>query len=136
MNIPVSIKKIACRLRIYSPTVKDILIEAREILVKKGWTQGTMARNAARLAVGTRDEAAVSFCSAGAVNKAMYNYGVDPWAVYKGSNGRDAVTNNIAYRALKAIYSSDLSVAAWNDDPHQSKADVLAVFDKAIEAQK
>ena len=136
MNIPVSIKKIACRLRIYSPTVEDILIEAREILVKKGWTQGTMARNDAKLAVGTRDKTAVSFCSAGAINKALYNYGVDPWAVYKGSDGRDAVTNNVAYQALKAIYTSDMSVAAWNDDPFRSKADVLAVFDKAIEAQK
>jgi len=135
MNIPVSIKKIACRLRIYSPTVEDILIEAREILVKKGWTQRSMARDKAGHMISTRDSGAAAFCSLGAIHKATLNFGLDPWRAYRVS-GQGIGTAERAERAIEAFITSESSIADWNDSGFRTKAEVLSVFDKAIEAQK
>ena len=135
MNIAVELKKIAAKVRLYTPTTKEILEEAKQILVKKGWTQRSMARDKAGHMISTRDSGAAAFCSLGAIHKATLNFGLDPWRAYRVS-GQGIGTAERAERAIEAFITSESSIADWNDSGFRTKAEVLSVFDKAIEAQK
>lgn len=90
-------------------TVIDVLTEARN-LVEAGWTQGRFREV---------DDTEVRHCAAGAV-----------YAVEGPGHGA-------ADRALRAALPPryDRSTVAFNDEPGRTKAEVVALFDLAIEMQ-
>lgn len=100
-------------------TVAEALTEARELLDKKGWTQGAYARDANGDEVLYYSKDACKFCARGALFKAC---------------GNDALYL-LASDALDKFIPNALTVI-WNDDPGRTKEDVLAVFTAAIEASK
>lgn len=104
-------------------TAVEILHEAREILVEKGWTQGCVARDARGKICDVGSRAAVCFCAMGAISKvAAFD---DPL--------RPAKQAIIALRRAIGLTRSLQGVGAWNDAPERTKEEVIAAFDKAIE---
>lgn len=102
-------------------TVSETLLAARDLLVTKGWTQGTFARTAESHTVAGRHSGAVCYCGWGAL---------------------EAVTRelfspefNAADRALMAA-GGFAHFPTFNDAAGRTLDDVLAVFDKAIAAQE
>ena len=97
----------------------DILIEARAY-VEKGWTQGAWARNRKGTPVNEDSTRAVCWCALGALWKAdgIGSYGLN--ALVKASGGEVHPT----------------TISGWNDNPDRTQAEVLALFDKAIEAER
>ena len=107
-----------------TPTTKAVLTKAREILTpKKNWTQGTMARNSEGYMTLLRNEEAVCFCALGAVERAYYDLaGWDP----------SAAPQEVFDPLYEAV--GEGGVALWNDRPSRTHEEVLAAFDRAIEA--
>lgn len=103
-------------------TVVQVLRKARA-LIRKGWTQGTGARTKSGKGVDSMARSAVRFCCLGAI-----------WRFDHG-----AVTDSV--RCLsRAINGKSIEwdsehldvVERFNDNPARKKAEVLALFDRAI----
>lgn len=105
--------------------VRDLLIRARA-RIERGWTQGAMARdgNADFIIVPTTAPEATCWCIAGALLAD---------ATLGTANCGAAYTALLdAHKSLNGDkQNSTLSI--WNDAPERTQADVLALFDKAIE---
>jgi hypothetical protein len=99
-------------------TILQILKNARNLLKKKGWTQGANACNERGTEVGYTAENAATFCARGAV-----------WHVDEGND--EAATRALAL--LSSCTISNLGLISWNDSPGRTKEEVLALFDRAIE---
>ena len=97
-------------------TPTEILIAARE-KIERGWAQGEYARAKNGNPIGYNAEKAVCWCSIGAI------IAVDD----------DDPTDRAVY-TLSDIVGRDIT--EWNDAPGRTQAEVLAAFDKAIEASK
>lgn len=94
-------------------TAKEGLMAARA-LIARGWTQHAAARTANGETLSPEQcasETAVCWCTFGALR---------------------AVGSMEADKALRTIIGGPLT--EWNDDPDRTQAQVLAAFDKAIEA--
>lgn len=106
-------------------TKLEILIAARELLAEdeRYWTQFRNARAAGGNPVAADDEDAVSWCAIGAMLKfSPYIYESAQTFIY---------ANNIPMDG----YDSYLSVIMnWNDDQRHTYREVIAAFDRAIEA--
>ncbi len=90
--------------------VRDVLIRARaRIEDPQHWTQGWQARDKFGSPVPTRSRRAVRWCPIGAVN---VESGVD---------------------AGRCIEDGPARLASFNDKPGRTHAEVLALFDRAIE---
>lgn len=101
-------------------TKKDILVAARGLIENKGWTQYAFARDAGNEPRGTTDPRASCFCTLGAVYRAADDLNAD----------------DLAPRAILrhlAVQSGYGGIPSFNDDPMTTKADVLSLFDRAIE---
>lgn len=97
---------------------EQILRGARELLSDpKKWTKGKLAKNELGLEVNTQDEAAVCYCAMGAIDKLA---------------GNDVVRHSAALSWLIAALPSG-NVVLFNDAPETTHADILDLFDKAIE---
>lgn len=99
----------------------DVMRHARD-LVAGGWTQGAAARNAAGLQVppGARD--ACRFCAVGAIRRAS--------RLARGNPGVD-----LDLMLAQAVgVGTESCVVRWNDEPGRKQAEVVAAFDRAIEA--
>ncbi len=94
-------------------TTKDILVAARG-LVAHGWCQGHAYRQA-------QDE----YCALGAVN----NVGVTAQNLCRHMEARELLKNAVSKRNF-----GDRDVVRFNDALGRTQADVLEVFDMAIEA--
>lgn len=81
-------------------------------LLKRGWCQGSFAKDVHGRACNEFDDDASSFCLLGASYKARTPYG---W--------RDAVR-----KVIRTI-----NISRWNDSPRRKKSEVIAV---AIEAER
>lgn len=119
-----------------------LLQEARKIIEDKSrWTQGAAARTAEHLSCVPTLEAAVCWCSLGAVDLAAYRLPIPQFV--------NRVSRDLALRALdraafeleeeelgrRTRYPGDRgrsSVIEWNDDSHRQHAEVLLMFDRAI----
>lgn len=101
----------------------EVLIAARKVIEKpENWTQGVLAKNRYGNAVYVYSEEAACFCSMG--------------ALYRAVDEDDCLKTNII-DDVAAILSSivqDDTVAGFNDK--STHAEVLALFDKAIEMEK
>ena len=95
-------------------TTKEALIAARA-LVEKGWCQAADARDAGGLECASRDAEAACWCLSGAIHRAC-----------------DGLAEDDAWDVLASLVGDPVE---WNDTPGRSKEEVLALFDKAIEAQ-
>lgn len=98
--------------------VKETLIKAREFIAK-GWTQGSLARDARGESVYEKSLEAVCWCAMGAL------YAATP-------------TNVLDHRdALFVLDRAGLgfgAIACYNDSTCKTQEDALAWFDRAIES--
>ena len=104
--------------------VREILVEARELIDKRGWCQFQFAKRDPHSNGGIQRIASFkvfgnAFCPLGAIMAA-------------GGAGEGGVTLAKQALAVAAGLSGDGHIPGWNDRPGRTKAEVLAVFDKAI----
>lgn len=105
----------------------ETLIAARELLSdEKRWTRGVYARDADGDGRAAASPNAVCWCSMGAVGK-ITNH---------PSPGHFDSINRLLLIALRELGFTHRSIGAFNDDLATSHADVLAVFDRAIERER
>ena len=96
-------------------TPKQTLIAARALIAdERRWTKRAKARDEYGLIATPTDERAICFCSIGAIEKVCCRY----------------VEQINARQQLNSVISMSLSI--YNDT--HTHAEVLAMFDKAIEA--
>lgn len=94
----------------------QVLTEARELLSdEKRWTKGEAARNVWGDVVSPHDEAAVCFCSLGALDKVT---------------GRNSLDYLFAQRMLHKCIPE--GVVNFNDNPLTEHSEIIAAFDQAI----
>lgn len=99
-------------------TVHDVLVRARQIISRpEAWTQRALARDKDSNPVPVSSDLAVCFCSYGADQKAASEL-----------NAGLRICAEADYALQRA---AGMGVATFNDSG--SHAEVLAVFDKAIE---
>jgi hypothetical protein len=98
----------------------EILVEAKRLLVEKGWTQGAYARDTNGRIVGCPAPDDACFCAYGALVAA--------------SIGESFTLHSEAYGYLDIVCGG--SVARFNDAKDRTKEEVLAAFDKAIALAK
>lgn len=100
-------------------TNKETLIKARA-LIKKGWTQKYYAKDkdGNHLEIpfdGGEPEGATCYCTLGAI------FAAAGWG-YRGQDCKILIRKII-----------DGSITEWNDHPSRTKAEVLSLFDRAIQ---
>ena len=105
--------------------VREILVEARELIDKRGWCQFQYAKRDPHSHRGIQRIASFkvfgnAFCPLGAI------------MAVENEDGGAALAKHAV--AVAAGFSRESHVPAWNDRPGRTKAEVLAVFDKAIES--
>ena len=107
-------------------TVTEILIEARELISDpERWTQGVYARDAQGIFTDWDSPEAVSWCVTGAIAKVVRS-------VQESKGDYNALVMS-ALDKLRCAIGHD-GVTAFNDA--HNHAEVLAAFDKAIEASR
>lgn len=107
--------------------VQTVLITARALIdTPEKWTKGTYARDAEGLSCSV-DAEACSFCAMGAMYTAAPLYRAAPkrHTSYCGALG--TLTKECPY---------SMCVVDYNDDPDTEHKDIMALFDRAIEASK
>jgi hypothetical protein len=106
-------------------SAREILTSARALIRRpECWTRGALARDAHGGPVGATAPAAVQWCAVGAVLRASETA---PYA---------AVEHAIHALAMAAHGDSDaewITVSVYNDSHGTSHADVLRLFDRAID---
>ena len=91
---------------------------ARDLISQEGaWTQGNCARDTNGNSVSCHSDEATCFCMIGAI----VHVAPDSWPTLSGA----------LYGSDEALI--DNGIAAWNDTPDRTQAEVVAMFDKAIE---
>ena len=96
--------------------VADKLREARA-LVERGWCKGDCAVDMGGRRCSERDAFAVRF---------------DPQGAMSRVSEADYSIFGLMTEALRRAIQSE-NIAAWNDAPERTQAEVLAAFDRAIE---
>ena len=112
-------------------TVLELLQNARQLLSDPArWTKGCFARNAEGQAVHPVLGKAACWCSVGAIRK--------EFSREHGYTDRSATVSSFldAHLLLHQLLSSgkhSAGIPSFNDHPDTTHADVLALFDRAIE---
>lgn len=106
-------------------TTLQVLIDARALIEKpKAWIKGVNATNKLGKGCTSSSEDAVCWCMDGALMRSAQSAHLyEPGSAYWD-----------AFYALNKLANGDF--IAWNDKPERKHAEVLAVFDKAIEAER
>ncbi len=103
-------------------TVKEVLIQAKQKILKpEQWTQGALWRDKNGGSLMVKEENATCFCMMGAMLTVCHNV-VDDKLRWKAED------------ILSDILPSRDGIAHYNDTPGRTHEEVLAMFDKAIEA--
>ncbi len=98
-------------------TTKEVLIAARAKIAKpEQWIQGYYAKDADGKEADRFSTEATCYCVLGVLHASAAGS-------FRFRNAVDAIIDQI-----------DCPISTWNDDPSRSHAEVLAVFDRAIEA--
>lgn len=92
---------------------RNVLLNAADLLEKKGWTQGCDARDADGRTVALDSELAQSFCAIGAVHRVA-------------AHVHDA---DEALNVLRRFCRN--GVSPWNDAPNRRKEEVVDLLRKA-----
>lgn len=104
-------------------TKKEVLVAARG-LIAQGWCKGHYAKDASGQSVTSIDDNARSFCAAGALSNVLNK---PPGEVLTRQDGSGMVEYLESFLGGRKL-------ADYNDHPLTKQEDVLALFDKAIEA--
>lgn len=112
-------------------TASDILQKARELISKpEAWTKGSFARDAeGRTVRDINDDRATCWCLLGAVSKSTRDLSMGN---QEYRDARFCLRCAVGARCGLGDADSPLTTASFNDDPHTTHADILAVFDDAI----
>jgi hypothetical protein len=96
------------------PDVRALLLKAADLIETKGWCQHTYAQNNHNNSVMLDDESATRWCVLGALMRCdrLYSTRVD--------HARDALAEYLS--------NTEMSIAAWNDNPLRTKAEVVAAL--------
>jgi hypothetical protein len=104
-------------------TVTDTLTKAKALLMDRGWTQSAFARDKDGKPIMSKDETATCYCMLGAIQASC----CQRW------DGCYAVA------AVAEVMSSEggrlPDLAFFNDYPDRTLDEVIALIDKAIQAQ-
>lgn len=106
-------------------TVKETLIAAKELLIKNGWCQGTM-RN-------SRSDKS-SFCLVGAINHVLASDVERMNWTWDDEEFSMSVLISIR-NVIKQFKPNNSSIVDWNDTHGRTKAEVIAILDKAIASE-
>ncbi len=105
-------------------TPHEVLVQARKLIERpERWTKGNFAKDAHQYAVYPESHRAACWCAHGATIKAS----AEDWA--KHASAIAALRN-----ALTAGWARN--IVSFNDDPSTTHADILALFDRAIESTR
>lgn len=90
-------------------------MKAYEVLEQHDWTQGWFARNIRERPVSVNDEAACSFCTVGAIDKAYEDYNTN---------------HEMRFKLEEYLYAKtgSFSISNWNDHPDRTKEDIIKVL--------
>lgn len=101
-------------------TTRDTLVAARALIAEpEAWTQGAFAKRADGGNTAAIAPAAICWCARGAIEMAS-----------RGSFENE----NAAVYAFQKANDTPSFIAEWNDAPERTHAEVIAAFDRAIEA--
>lgn len=102
--------------------ITDILVKAKALIdTPEKWIKGSNAEDGNGVVVSLEDKRAVCFCTVGAVLRVSEDIGVECAAL------------DLLYSFVKGEYDD---IPEWNDTYNRTHAEVMAVFDKAIEISK
>ena len=104
-----------------TPTTKDVLVEAKRLLVEKGHTKGMFARDAQGYMVHATSEKAVCYCAFGALRAGASRL------------VGESACNEWIMKAVDALEAQGAKRLIKFNDSHTTE-DVLALFDKTIAA--
>lgn len=103
-------------------TLVTTLLRSARDHIERGWCQGTMARGADGVRREPTDQDAASWCAQGALDRAS-----------SALPDHDASVYWRARRLLRAGVPGGGTVPHYNDDEGRVRADILALYDRAIE---
>ena len=103
----------------------EYLCKARDY-IERGWTQGSSARDVYGESVLANSPRAVTWCAIGAINAAMPGASIER---------REVLRNELRDALAVGRTVGVTPVSAYNDQFATKKADILALFDRAIEMQ-
>lgn len=98
-------------------TNKQILQEAKQLLIDKGWTKGCFARDADGEEVSAYSYNATCFCTFGAIKRVAFD--------------NDGFAGD-CFAIMNESVLSAFDIPEFNDAPSTTKEMVLELFDKAI----
>jgi hypothetical protein len=110
-------------------SVREVLIAARWILDKIGWTQGCDARDSDGRLVSPTNSRAVCFCATGAV------IAVEAEEVGLRLNAIRSLERELTPPSHQ-VPGMRVTLAFWNDQRRRTKKQVLALFDRVIRKTK
>ena len=112
--------------------MRDVYVRAKELLLEKGWCQGSRALDAEGESVRAVDSRAASFCLIGAIARARYDVAYESGVNAVGSWWLTAepIESYVSTLGSWSIGSSGL--AQFNDKPGRTKEEVIAVLDAVI----
>lgn len=88
------------------------LLDEVEALIQQGWCQKYLARTTTGAAVSPHSDLACQWCLRGAISRANYT--------------EDEDVEDAAAHALRQLI--DLPITRWNDEPHRTVDDVIALI--------
>lgn len=106
--------------------IQKLLLEAKKVLVEKGWTQKASARDKDLEPVDSLSKKASCYCSIGALNFAESKLGCVDGLV--SVNAAKLLCKEINKDTTYPFYN----LIQWNDSHLTVKAEVIEVFNRAI----
>lgn len=94
-------------------TIKEVLVQAKQILVQQGWCQGQYTDNKGRC------------CMSEAIQRV---HNPDPKHSWLSEEDGTSQAHSFLYKFLRG------SIAKWNDTDGRTQEEVLSKLDEAIEA--
>jgi hypothetical protein len=120
----------------------DEVLEGAKERLSFGWTQGTLAKTLDGERQGDPDEDSAAFCLLGALASAAAALGADVSTLRRAERlAADAISSGISVgESTKVVRHSRAPrrflIATWNDQPGRSKAEVIAVVERALEQRR
>jgi hypothetical protein len=108
---------------------KAMIVRKAADILRKGWTQGTMARDGDSLPVGVTDSTAKCWCAVGAISRAA-------WDTYRSSLSYFDAKTDLLYEMDRFcdITGKGRSVINFNDSHAQSVDEVIEMFNRYVES--
>lgn len=107
-------------------SIAEILTKAKELIsVPERWTQSTYARDQYGCHINATNPAATCWCSLGAIRRAA-----------RDARLHQMFEDEHAAKHYLECALGNRYIAAFNDAPERTHAEVMAMFDRAIELAK